>query len=109
MRLPSIKTIAKFFPHLIEDDVKEVRNILENYCHRPIACLEELNPVLDGCGIEYIADVADDQHDCHGLEYINMGDTYDSTFIYDHRTGRLFISCWGDEVEKNYRRFGYDT
>ena len=105
MRLPSIKTIAKRFPHLIEDDVKEVRRILENYCYCPIACLEKINPVLDGCGIEYTADVEDDQHDSYGLYYVNMGDPYVSTFIYDRRTGRLFISCWGDVVEKNYRRF----
>jgi hypothetical protein len=105
MRLPSLKTITKRFPHLNEDDVKEVRRILENYCHRPIVCLKKLNPVLDGCGIEYIADVADDYHDCHGLEFINMGDPYVSTFVYDHRTERLFISCLGDVVEKNPRRF----
>jgi hypothetical protein len=95
MRLPSLKTIATNFNYLNEDDVKEVRRILENYCHRPIVCLKKLNPVLEGCGIEYISDVADDQHDCHGLEYINMGDTYVSTFIYDHTTQRLFISCLG--------------
>ena len=105
MRLPSLKTITKFFPYLIGEDVKEVRRILENYCHRPIVCLKKLNPVLDGCVIEYIEDVEDDQHDCHGLEYINMGDTYVSTFIYDRRTGRLFISCLSDVVEKNPRRF----
>ncbi len=109
MRLPSLKTIAKFFPYLIGEDVKKVRNILENCCHHPITCLKKLNPVLEGCGIEYIADVEDDQHSAHGLEYVNMGDPYVSTFIYDRRTERLFISCWGDVVEKNPRRFGYDT
>ncbi len=33
-------------------------------------------------------------------KYINMGDTYAATLIYKRATDNLFISTWGDIVER---------
>ena len=103
MRLPSIKTIRTKFPDLSKEDVKKVRGILERYCHRPILCLKKINKVIEGHGLEYIEDVNRDD----GMEYINMGHSYVATFLYDHHADRIFISCLGEVVEKNPKRFGY--
>jgi hypothetical protein len=40
-----------------------------------------------------------------GLSYVNMGDTYDTTLLYDHKTGRFSVGSWGDIVEKQPDRF----
>jgi len=37
--------------------------------------------------------------------YVNMGDTYDTTLIYDYKTNRFVVSSWGDIVERQPRRF----
>jgi hypothetical protein len=106
MRLPSIKTISSNFPDLSEEDVKKVRELLEEYYDIPIVCLIKINRVIEGCGLEYIADVKDDGTNINGVEYINTGDNYTSTFCYDWRNGRIFISCWEAVVENNPKRFG---
>lgn len=108
MRLPSLKTISKEFPYLHPEDVKKVRKTLENYCHQPIKCLKKLNLLLEGCGIEYISDRRDSDVEIYGIEYVNLGDSYVATFCYDRDSGRLFISSWGDIVEKNSKRFSID-
>jgi hypothetical protein len=41
-----------------------------------------------------------------GLEYVNMGDPYDTTLIYDLSTGRFYVGAWGDWVERYPKRFG---
>lgn len=35
-----------------------------------------------------------------GISYLNMGDTYDTTIIFDSRTERFSVGCYGDVVEK---------
>jgi hypothetical protein len=40
-------------------------------------------------------------YDKDGLDYVNMGDTYDTTLIFDHRKGRFIVSSWGDIVERD--------
>jgi hypothetical protein len=108
-RLPSIKTIAKEFSHLSDEDVKKFRKILEDWEHKPIACLKKLDRLLCNCGIEYLDDCRDDQYGSYGVYYSNPGDSYVATIFYDVDKGRLFISSWGDVVEKNERRFNRDS
>jgi hypothetical protein len=105
VRLPSIKTISQRFPYL-HDEVKEIRNILERYAHhRPLCCLKKINTILECCGVEYIADRDDDYFNNYGVEYVNTGHSYAATFCYDRKNNRLFISTWGDIVERNPKRF----
>ena len=71
----------------------------------PKRVLEFANRILGGSRVEYIADAEDDQHGGYGLDYVNMGDTYTATLIFDHRKGRYSASDWGSIVEKNQKRF----
>lgn len=36
-----------------------------------------------------------------GLSYLNMGDTYDTTILFDSRTEQFRLGSWGDFVERN--------
>lgn len=35
-----------------------------------------------------------------GISYLNMGDTYEYTVLFDSRTERFSTGCWGDLLEK---------
>ena len=35
-----------------------------------------------------------------GVSYINMGDTYSTTVLFDTRTEQFSIGCWGDIAER---------
>ena len=68
--------------------------------------LENINQWLDGCGVEairdnqfkgYYADI--------GLLYVNMGDSYAGTIIYDTRKDKWFCCSIGDIVEGQCKRF----
>jgi len=37
----------------------------------------------------------------YGLSYLNTGETYDLTILFDSRRERFFIGSWGDFVEAN--------
>ena len=70
--------------------------------------LEKLNKRLNGFGIESIE--GDYQVDRYYynivLLYVNKGDTYDETFLYETDTGKFYVGSWGDWVElkgKKYR------
>ncbi len=64
------------------------------------------NKLLDGSGVEYIPDREDSYTEAYGLNYINSGDTYDTTLFLDLTKGKFFISSVGYELEKHSRRFG---
>ena len=57
--------------------------------------------IMDAHGVEYIQSGEDTVYDKDGLDYVNMGDTYDTTLIFDHRKGRFIVSSWGDIVERD--------
>ena len=56
-------------------------------------------------GVEITRSTYDTQHTFNGLSYLNTGDTYGSTLLYDHGRGKWLLSSWGDIVEKQPRRF----
>jgi hypothetical protein len=68
---------------------------------------------MNGFGVEYIASSEDTMRTPDGLDYVNMGDTYDTTLVYDHGKGKYVITSWGDIVEADMRlprkrqRFAY--
>ena len=104
--LPSKTTIQKRFPHLTAEEVKNFRKTLENYENRPERCLKKIDKILEGCGVEYTQEaVIESYHEFNGIEYVNMGDSYITTLIYDHRLMRYYISSWGDYIEWRGNRF----
>lgn len=64
------------------------------------ALLERANELVNGYGVEYISHRDDDMRHRYGLEYVNTGGTYDTTFVWDHKRERLLITSWGDIVER---------
>ena len=58
-----------------------------------------LDALLQTQGMEYVAHRLDDRHGSHGLTFLNTGDTYTATIIYDHHRGTLAVTSWGDIVE----------
>jgi hypothetical protein len=68
---------------------------------------------MNGFGVEYIASSEDTMRTPDGLDFVNMGDTYDTTLVYDHGKGKYLITSWGDIVEADMRlprkrqRFAY--
>lgn len=61
--------------------------------------LEWANHVLAGHGVEYIRDKRG------GISYVNMGDSYAPTVIYDHSARRFRFTSIGDLIEAMPHRF----
>jgi hypothetical protein len=66
--------------------------------------LEAINEILEGYGVEYIESIDDTFNDMQGLSYVNLGDTYINTVIYDHSSNVFKYCSYGDiiESEANY-------
>lgn len=60
---------------------------------------EALNEILGGFGVEGCR-----LTNGKACEYINRGDTYTTTLLFDYRTRTWKLTCWGDWVETNERR-----
>ena len=43
-----------------------------------------------------------------GISYLNMGDSYLSTIMFDSRNNRFFIGCTGDFLERYAERLGIE-
>lgn len=70
-----------------------------------LACLNE---ILECYGVEYIESVKDTQHEILGISYLNAGDTYANTVIYDWQKEKWFINSYGDIVESQWTRFAVE-
>jgi hypothetical protein len=60
------------------------------------------NKILGGYGVEYVAHKNDGylERESKGFEYVNMGDTYEPTLIFDRLKGKWIVGTWGDIVER---------
>ena len=69
--------------------------------------MEAINEIIDGFGTEAIRGrYIDSYHQDIQAAFVNMGDTYTTTILLDHETGRYQITSWGDWVERNEKRRG---
>lgn len=114
MRLPSVKTLENAFPghgrelrRLLDDD-RAVRAhpaavARRRECLHPPSLLDQrfhaLNAAAETCGVEYIAHRDDGMREIFGLEYLNAGDTYTPTLIFDHARQTWRVASWGDIIE----------
>lgn len=66
--------------------------------------MEKFDRMLDGYGIEAVR--GHDYQDSYWGDilflYVNMGDTYTKTVVYDTQMKRFVFSSWGDYYEENY-------
>jgi hypothetical protein len=71
------------------------------------AILDDVNDAIRANGIESITG---DWHDRYYQNivalYVNMGDTYDTTILYDATRNRFYATSWGDWVERDGDRLG---
>lgn len=113
MSFPTVKTIAA---RLKVDDgtAKRVRALMDGSRdpleYKGVQCVDlqghmsrierQLHAIdieIDGHGVEPVVD------DTVVMEYINLGDTYDTTVIYDYTRSRWLVMSWGDWVEREER------
>lgn len=120
-RFPSIKTLKPVFG----DRAKEARELLtgegatkrktrdyasvtqwEREAHGQISYHERLMVALDEIagtyGVEAL--MARDAR-WPDYEYLNSGDTYNTTLLFNHRTKSFSVGCWGDIVERAGNRY----
>jgi hypothetical protein len=84
---------------LSKADASALKALMEDgYVHR---VLDLANKVLDGFGREYLTPLGGG----NGVDYVNRGDTYDTTLMFDYEKGRFVVSSWGDIVERQPLRF----
>ena len=67
--------------------------------------LKAVSVLLHGYGVEYFPSRQDTHGRGVGLEYVNMGDSYAPTILYDCRTKQFICTSWGDVVEAQRKRF----
>jgi len=69
--------------------------------------LDVINKLIGGYGVESIrGEWVDHYYQDINLLYVNKGDTYEPTVIYDTMKKKWYIGVsWGDIVEKESKRF----
>lgn len=94
---PSVKRMVDFLG-ISKSDAQALKDQM-NEGATVGSILKAADRILDGNGVEAIPGVGG------GLSYVNMGDTYDYTLIYDRKSRRFVAAAWGDIVEAQPRRF----
>lgn len=116
-KTPSIERLESYFPgkgkelRAILDGTKEpteypaVEKWVSQCLNRPRFLelqLAAVNALLEGHGVESIQKTG--TYGTPEAQYINMGDTYNPTVIWDDGRASWFIESWGDWLEKAERR-----
>ncbi len=112
MNFPSIKTLetatmdkskAKELRELLKGerkpkDYKSVQQLERQCFSRPnhtYCLMTACNEIMEGFGLEAIS------KDGYAVyEYVNLGETYQTTLIRHIPSGRYIVGSWGDIVEK---------
>lgn len=104
MSSPDAKELLKAFPKLGSDKAQKLAETLEAAVETKDVdeAMEFANEALDGHGVEAIA--GDDyQVDKYWMDtvllYVNLGDTYDTTILYDTENAEFSVGSWGDFME----------
>lgn len=61
--------------------------------------LHVINSLLGGHGVESVPYEQDAMHDGDFIEYVNFGDTYAPTVLFNPAKSRFEVSAWGDAYE----------
>jgi hypothetical protein len=117
---PSKKKLEEFCPgygaelrRIFDDkdsieEIKEVRDWLAS-CHHSPRLLERrlyaLDVIAKTCGVEYIASTIDTCRTGCGLSYLNTGDTYVLTIIYDHLSDTWSVRSIDDVLDARPGRY----
>lgn len=105
---PSGAAIHLKFPHLTLTEVVQLYGAMKDaMSHKEVdTALDLANTLLTGHGVESIRDDEWERYYLDiGLLYVNMGDPYRTTILYDTRSQRFSIGAWGVVVERQEKRF----
>lgn len=99
MGLPTIKTLQERL-EISKEQALQVRQILEKYSSGDKA-LQAIDKLFDWTfGVEVLRDNGWSAYYCDiGMEYLNSGDMYTPTIMYDTRSGNYRVGCLGDILE----------
>ena len=114
--------VLEAFPHLTAKQAKQVRGImagsfdpvdvpgmesrLRQMYNRPrdsALRMMALDILLEGFGVESILLPFPDRQ-LYVAEYVNTGDTYSATILFETQTGKYRITTWGDWLEAYERK-----
>lgn len=78
-------------------------------CYNPPSYQEKLevalNEVLGGYGAEALWGR---RVTVPAAVYVNMGDTYITTLLFDYEKDTWYLTSWGDWIERNGKRYGIE-
>lgn len=95
-----------------EADAKKLRRIVaqakrEDDPKATDHALDKINDLVGGYGVEAIEGNWHDRYYQNIVAlYVNRGDTYVTTMLYDTVRGTWHVSSWGDFVEHYERKYG---
>ena len=92
---------------ITEEQARKLIELIEQtgtiYAGKPIdAVMEDANNILNGFGIEALRDEnawVDHYWQNTIALYVNLGDTYITTIVYDTENREFLITSWGDFYE----------
>lgn len=61
----------------------------------------KINEILRGHGVEYIRTYVDSETKVYGIDYVNMGDLYIPTILFDYRLQSWRVSDVGSIIERH--------
>ena len=114
LRVPSVKTLTEVFGEnarkaraylkgeLDPDENENVAEWIRHCWHEPPwidKVMEVLNELAETFGVEAIFRESDDSWPT--FLYLNTGDTYAPTLIFNCEKLTIYVSSWGDVVERN--------
>lgn len=95
---PSMARMVKMLG-VSKAQASEIKDLMEEgFIHRVLRRADE---ALNGHGVEYLVP----SDDTSPVAYVNRGETYAPTLMFDYEKGRFVTASWGDLVERQPRRF----
>lgn len=103
MSVPDTDMIRKSLG-INREKAKQVRMLMQENAEQ---VMEEINDVLGLFGVEALTgDYHVDRYWYNIVAlYVNTGDTYRTTVLYETETGEFHLVSWGDWVEQNQERY----
>ena len=95
---PSVARMVKFLG-LSKADATKLKNYMnEGYINLTLDLADKL---LNGYGRTYLFPSGGG----NGVSLVDMGDTYNTTLMFDFAKDKFIVGSWGDLVEAQPRRF----
>ena len=108
-RIFSVKALLAHFAstELTKEGAEQIRALIEKdscrFTQQPYNTLRKIDEIfgVESYGVEYTAT----SYEKCGFEYVNFGDSYTATILYDYHTSRYRLTSWGDLVESHPSRY----